>query len=42
MCGSNKPDAFLEATNYSSMMQKHHSFEIPWKTPVVGKAFPDT
>ena len=40
-CGSNKPDAFLEATCYSSVTEKHHSFETPWKTTVAGKAFPD-
>lgn len=42
MCSSNKPDAFLEATNDSSMTEEHRSSGIPWKTAVVGKAFPDT
>ena len=42
MCSSNKLDAFLEATNDSSVTEEHRSSGIPWKTAVVGKAFPDT
>jgi hypothetical protein len=41
MCSSNKPNVFLKATSYSCVAEKDLNSEIPWKTLVVGKVFPD-